>query len=149
MKNERFILTPGEKQRKLSALLRSRTNDSLTGKQLRHIIHGVASGLQYNIDVFTEPSGFCDALILENSEEICDRGEIVFGQALFGKSNETGNSPGQLCQDQDPAAAIITRSVGIPPETTARTILIYVPTDLYLKGAGTYERQRIQKEHCV
>jgi len=150
LKNQRFILTTGnEKRRKLSAILRSRTKDSLTREQMRHIIQSIVPGVQYEIGVFTEPSGFCDALVLKDSGDMFDRGKIVFGRALFGRNDETGISQGQLCQEQDPAAAVITRSAGTLPETRARTILIYIPPDLYWKGTRMHERQRIHKESCL
>jgi len=150
LKNEKFILTTGgEKRRKLGTILRSRTNDSLTREQMRFIIQSIAPGVQYEIGVFTEPSGFCDALVLESSGDMLDRGKIVFGQALFGRNDETGINPGRLFQEQDPAAAVITRSAGTFPETRARAILIYIPPDLYLKGTGIHEGQRIQKESCI
>lgn len=144
MKNQGFILTPGsEKRCKLSTILRSRTNDSLTREQLKFIMQSTVSGIQYSIDVFTEPSVFCQALTLEHSGNINDWGKIVFGQALFGRNNDTGSTPGQLYQEQDPAAAIITRSLGTLPETRVRAILIYVPPKLYRKGTGIYEKQRL------
>lgn len=150
MNNQGFILTPGsEKRRKLSTILRNRTNDSLTREQMHYILQSISPGIQYEIDVFTEASVFCDALVLEHSGDMYDRGKIVFGQALFGRNNGNDSSPGQLYQKQNPAAAIITRTTGIPPESKARIILIYVPPHLYLKGTGAHEEQRIQKRSCV
>jgi len=150
LKNQRFILTTGgEKRRKLSTILRSRTNDSLTREQMQHILQSIVPGIQYEIGVFTEPSGFCDALVLEDSGGMFERGKIVFGQALFGRNDETGINPGRLCKEQDPAAVIITRSAGTLAETGVRTILIYIPPDLYRKGTGIHEGQRIQKESCI
>lgn len=150
MRNQTFVLMDtNEKERKLCAILRNRTNDALTHKQVTYILQSISPELQYEIGVFTEPTAFCEALMLDQSGESSEQGKIVFGQALFGRIQETGACPGQLYREQEPAVAIITRFFDNTPEESLRSILIYIPPHLYVKGVGEDERQRVQTQACL
>ena len=132
MKNQSFAcVSDDERQRKLSTILRTRTNDSLSEEQLKDIMLSVVSEYQYEICVYTDHSEFCDALILEESGE---KGKIAFGQALFGQRNCNKNVSGELFQKNQPVTAIITQYIGASSDTHLRTIRIYIPSHIYEKG---------------
>ena len=134
MNNQKFVLvSESEKQQKLGTVLRCRTHDALTAEQLGYITMGILPNVQYGIEVFTDPQCFCDALNLKKESEQPLCGKIVFGQALFGVGY-----PGFLYQERESAAAIITE--GIDSGCPVRTLLIYVPVQLYEKGTREYEQ---------
>jgi hypothetical protein len=134
MNNQKFVLvSESEKRQKLGTVLRCRTHDALTAEQLRYIIMGILPDVQYGIEVFTDPQRFCNALNLEKESKRPLYGKIVFGQALFGEGK-----PGHLYQERESAAAILTD--GTDPDSPTRTLLIYVPVQLYEKGTKGYEQ---------
>lgn len=134
MNNQKFVLvSESEKRQKLGTVLRCRTHDALTAEQLRYIIMGILPDVQYGIEVFTDPQRFCNALNLKKENKRPFHGKIVFGQALFGVGK-----PGRLYQEQESAAVIITD--GTDPDFPIRTLLIYVPVQLYEKGTEGYEQ---------
>lgn len=142
MNNQAFLsMAHDARQCKLSAALRSRTNNALSQEQLAFIMQSIVPDFQYAIAVYTEPSDFCNALTLGSTETISDRGKIVFGRTLFGKTNEFGSSPGRLFDERNPAAALITRFTDALPKNAMRTILVYVPAHHDQKGMDAYERQ--------
>lgn len=146
MKNHAFLLLENdEKERKLCTILRSRTNDALTNEHLKYIMQSMRPGCQYEVCVRTEPDIFRESLTLRH----CERGKIVFGQALFGRNHGTEPCSGQSFSEQESAAVIITRFDGRSSEEIIRTLHIYVPHHLYTKGVGFHERQRQQTEACV
>ena len=121
-----------ERNRKLKAVLRTRTNNALSGEQIGHILRCVIPRLQYTIDVYTDPVRFCDALALGDT---VDQGRIVFTKPLFGVNCYDLNAPEMMCQEPQSAAVVVARRKGISPADVIRTIHIYVPDQLYKKGS--------------
>lgn len=134
MKNHEFIHTaPESRGQKIDTVLRNRTNDSLSQEQLERIKYSLLSHRQYYVCVYTDPLRFCEALTLKHHRHQTDLGRILFGSALFGTSCNEAFKPGQLIEEESPAAAVITRLVGTSEEPM-HAIHIYVPPHIFMKG---------------
>ena len=139
-----------EQQKKLTTILRSCTNDALTYEEIRNLMLSVALNRQYAITVHTNPMSFREALVLVRSDERDDQGKIVFGQALFGITEEEDGMTGELFKESASAAAIVVRKTRIAEsEKSQYAIHIYIPQQLYKKGMNGRDEQRFQKTRGV
>lgn len=141
MKNKTiFFNSEDEKTAKLSHILQRHTNHALTKQQEQQLNWAVRIKRCYEIDVLTDVNQFSKALVLVESSDRRDTGQIVFGQILFGKATDSYFKKSLITQQSNSAAAIITRN-------GRSTILIYVP-NLLQKGVSL-DGQRTKAPHRI
>lgn len=141
MTNRAFLLkSRSDKQKKLTVLLRKRTRDALSQRQLDAIIGRLRLDKQYSVQVHTTPCSFRHALVLVHTNRRKDFGEVIFGQASFGISHMDSSESGQFLSVHDIAAAQIVQNVGSPAEHHA--LHIYIPQKLYLSRKEVQHEKR-------
>ncbi len=119
MTNETFmLLSDDEKLSKFKTVLRNKTNDELTEKEVDIITSSLPIGCQYSIRVYREPNTFCSMLILANAENC----RALFGSVIPGIPGITEKA---FCSSRT-AAYLETKDTGI--------INIYIPALLQEKG---------------
>lgn len=130
MTNRAFLLkTDLDKKKKLNVILRNRTGNALSAREMHAIMRCIKRDQQYSIHVFDDPTAFGEALVLVRSGRRYDYGEIILGKACFGISGIGGSRDGQLFTVHFSAAAQIVRYSEDRAENHA--LLIYIPKQQY------------------
>lgn len=122
-----------KKRSKLKTVLKSKTRNYLTGKEVEAVVNAVKVSRQYAIKLFFDTTDFNKAI---KSPKVCG------GEYILGLSQRGGKALDEICCGEMPAVAIVRSRCGM----IENQLLIFVP---YNRQRRVSKKQEAAMVLCV
>ena len=119
-----------KKHSKLKTVLKSKTHNYLTGKELETVMEAVKVSKQYAIKLYFDVMDFNKAI---TSPKVCA------GEFILGKTQREGKPLNEVIDDETPAVAIVRSRNGV----IENQLLIFVPKQRQRRIAKKQEKSMV------